>query len=322
VTTSISGKGSIAESHPLAVGVVGSNGGTPETRAIVDGADLIFFVGCRAGSVTTEKWRHPEPGKAKVIHLDVDAAVLGVNYSANAALVADAKLALAALNEILCTGKRPVDALTIEKAKEQKFAKFHDLAESNEKPIKPERVVAELNRVLEPDALLVADAGTPCPYLSAYYELRQSGRRFISNRAHGALGYSLPAAIGAHLAQPQVKCVAVMGDGSFGFACGELETAARYKLPITFIVLANDSFGWIKAGQKSGYGQRYFGVDFTGSDHAAVAAAFSVKSWRVTEPAQLGKILRGALAQTEPTLVDIVCQPLHEAAAPVSEWVA
>ncbi|HKY07256.1 MAG TPA: thiamine pyrophosphate-binding protein, partial [Candidatus Binatia bacterium] len=73
VATTISGKGAIGEHHPLAVGVVGSNGGTPETRAIVDQADLIVFVGCRAGSVTTERWRHPLPKKTKIVHLDVDA---------------------------------------------------------------------------------------------------------------------------------------------------------------------------------------------------------------------------------------------------------
>ena len=65
VATTISGKGSISDEHPLAVGVVGSNGGTPETRAIVDQADLVIFVGCRAGSVTTERWRHPTPGKVR-----------------------------------------------------------------------------------------------------------------------------------------------------------------------------------------------------------------------------------------------------------------
>jgi len=113
-----------------------------------------------------------------------------------------------------------------------------------------------------------------------------------------------------------------MGDGSFGFTCGELETAARYRLPITFIVISNATYGWIKAGQKSGYGQRYFAVDFDSTDHAAVAAAFGVKSWRVTEPEDLGKTLKQALAHGGPSLVDIVCQPLHEAKAPVSEWIA
>jgi acetolactate synthase-1/2/3 large subunit len=132
----------------------------------------------------------------------------------------------------------------------------------------------------------------------------------------------MAAAMGAHFARPEVKCVSVMGDGSFGFTCGELETAARYRLPITFIVISNASYGWIKAGQKSGYGQRYFAVDFGVTDHAAVAAAFGVKSWRVTEPNDLRKALNAALEHAGPSLVDIVCQPLQEAQAPVSEWIA
>jgi acetolactate synthase-1/2/3 large subunit len=322
VATTISGKGSIGEHHPLAVGVVGSNGGTPETRAIVDQADLVIFVGCRAGSVTTERWRHPAPGATKVVHLDVDAAVPGRNYPVDAALVGDAQLALAMLNEALGSVQRPLEASVVQNAKEQKFAKFQALAESSEKPIKPERVVAALAGALDPDAIVVADAGTPCSYLSAYYEVRGTGRRFFSNRAHGALGYSMAAAIGAHFAKPEVKCVSVMGDGSFGFTCGELETAVRHRLPITFIVISNASYGWIKAGQKSGYGARYFAVDFAVTDHAAVATAFGVKGWRVTEPGELTQSLKEALAHAGPSLVDIVCQPLHEAKAPVSEWIA
>ena len=322
VATTISGKGSINEEHPLAVGVVGSNGGTPETRAIVDRADVIVFAGCRAGSVTTERWRHPAPDKVKVIHLDVDSAVLGVNYRVDAPLVGDAKLALRALNEALATTKRPLEASAVQKAKAEKFAKFQALAQSDEKPVKPERLVAELARALDKDAILVADAGTPCPYFSAYFQVRGTGRRFISNRAHGALGYSMSAAIGAHFARPQVKCVSVMGDGSFGFTSGELETAVRHRLPITFIVISNGTYGWIKAGQRSRYDKRYFGVDFGTTDHAAVAAAYGVKSWRVTEPTDLERTLKEALAQSGPTLVDVVCQPLHEAEAPVSEWIA
>jgi acetolactate synthase-1/2/3 large subunit len=170
--------------------------------------------------------------------------------------------------------------------------------------------------------MVVVDAGTPCPYLSAYYRQRSTGRRFFSNRAHGALGYSMAAAIGAHFARPQVKCVSVMGDGSFGFTCGELETAVRYRLPVTFIVMSNSTYGWIKAGQKSAYDARYFGVDFETTDHAKVASAFGLKSRRVAEPRELAEALKEALAHGGPSLVDIVCQPLHEAKAPVSEWIA
>ena len=77
-----------------------------------------------------------------------------------------------------------------------------------------------------------------------------------------------------------------MGDGSFGMCVGELETAVRLRLPITFVVISNAVYGWIKAGQKTGYGGRYFSVDFGVTDHAKVAEAFGVKSWRVFEPAR------------------------------------
>ena len=322
VATTISGKGSIDERSGHSVGVVGSNGGTPETRAVVDAADLIVFVGCRAGSVTTERWRHPAPGRARIIHIDVDPSVPGANYKVDVPLVGDARLCLASLNEALEGHRRDGDLSLVEMKKGEKFAKFEALARSEDTPIKPERVVLELQKQLEADAIVVADPGTPCPYFSAYYRVKRSGRRYFSNRAHGALGYAMAASIGAHIAKPKPKTVAVMGDGSFGMCVGELETAVRLKLPITFVVISNAVYGWIKAGQKSGYDKRYFSVDFGVTDHAKVAEAFGVKSWRVFDPGALASVLKHALAHGGPSLVDVVCQPLHEAKAPVSEWVA
>jgi acetolactate synthase-1/2/3 large subunit len=322
VATTISGKGSIDERSALSVGVVGSNGGTVETRAIIDAADLVIFVGCRAGSVTTERWRHPAPGAARIIHVDVDPAVPGTNYKVDVPLIGDARLCLAALIDALDGFQRPSAVSPVEEAKRQKFAKFEKLAASGDTPIKPERVVKTLSELLDDDAILVADPGTPCPYFSAYHVVRGTGRRYFSNRAHGALGYALAAAIGAHVGRPSVKTVAVMGDGSFGMCVGELETAVRLKLPITFVVIANAVYGWIKAGQKTGYAERYFSVDFGVTDHAKVAEAFGVRSFRVVDPSKLRDVLKTALSMEEPTLVDIVCQPLHEAKAPVSEWVA
>jgi acetolactate synthase-1/2/3 large subunit len=248
--------------------------------------------------------------------------VPGRNYKVDVPLVGDARLALTALNESLEGFHRTSGFSVIEEKKRAKFAAFEALARSDEAPIRPERVVLETSKSLDDDAIVVADPGTPCPYFSAYHVVRGTGRRYFSNRAHGALGYSLAAAVGAHFGRPSVKTVAVMGDGSFGMCAGELETVVRLKLPISFIVIANAVYGWIKAGQRSGYQQRYFSVDFGATDHAAVARAFGMRSWRVTDPRELGKTLKEAFAAGEPTLVEVVCQPLHEAKAPVSEWVA
>ena len=324
VATTVSGQGAIAETHPLGVGVVGSNGGVPATRAVVDEADLVIFIGCRAGSVTTERWRSPKPG-VKVIHIDSDPMVIGANYATEVAIPADAKLALAALADELerrggslgHDGKARAAA-----AWQGKLAAFEPLSASTETPIRPERVIAALHSHLDSDAIIVADPGTPCPYFSAHYRWREAGRHFITNRAHGALGYALAAAMGAHTARPGVKTVAVMGDGSFGFCCGEFETIVRHRMPITSIVFSNSTFGWIKAGQNAGFGKRFYNVDFDRTDHAAVASAFGVKSWRVENPDNLDAVLKEALAHDGPTLIDVIAQPLHEAAAPVSEWVA
>ncbi len=327
VATSISGQGSIAETHPLAIGVVGSNGGTAETREIVDRADLVLFIGCRAGSVTTQRWRSPTPGQAKILHIDCDPAVIGANYPTSAALLGDARLALAALNTTLdqypaSTRDQSGPSQEIVTLKKQKFEAFAALAASDETPIRPERLVATLAKLVDEDAIIVADPGTPCPYVSAYFEQRRSGRHFISNRAHGALGFALPAVVGAAIGRPSVKSVAVMGDGSFGMACGELETIARLSLPVSLIVVANAVYGWIKAGQRAGFHERYYSVDFSPSDHAAIARGFGIEAFRVEDPERLQPVLAEALDRPHPTLVDVVCQPLHESRAPVSEWVA
>lgn len=327
VVTTISGQGSLPETHALCGGVVGSNGGTQWTRALVDMADLVIFIGCRAGSVTTERRRFPVPGKTQVLHIDVDPAVIGANYPADVGLVGDCRIVLRQLINALA-GQTVFDmpsrlnAAAIARAKADKHAAFLALAHSDATPILPERVVHDLQAVLPDDAIVVADPGTPCPYFSAYYEIRTSGRRFFSNRAHGALGYSMAAALGAWFAEPQTKVVSVMGDGSFGFTVGELETIVRVKAPIMMVVISNAVYGWIKAGQKTGFDARYFSVDFNRTDHAAVAAAYGVKSWRVEDPRALRGVFKQAAEYGGPTLVDVICQPLQDAQAPVSEWVA
>ncbi|HJM49230.1 MAG TPA: thiamine pyrophosphate-binding protein [Alphaproteobacteria bacterium] len=321
VATTVSGHGVLPDDHPLALGVTGSNGGVPEVREVVLAADLVVFVGCRAGSVTTEKWRLPEP-RQRIVHIDADPAVIGINYRTEAALVGDAKLALAALlDELPSAPRKGWGAAAVAAAKAQKFARFERLA-SDEVPIRPERLIAELQAVLPGDAVIVADPGTPTPFLSAYYRLDRAGRHLVFNRAHGALGYALPGVVGAYFARPDKVCVGIMGDGGFGFASGELETIARLALPVVLVVVNNATFGWIKAGQHHGYEGRYQSVDFSPGDHAAVAAAYGFETWRVEDPDKLGAALGSAVACQRPALVDVVCQPLHETEAPVSEWIA
>ncbi|MFK5979995.1 MAG: thiamine pyrophosphate-binding protein [Rhizobiaceae bacterium] len=322
IATSVSGKGSIEDTHPLSLGVVGSNGGTEETWEMMQDADLVVFMGCRAGSTTTSRWEAPKPG-ARIIHFDSDPMVIGANYPTEVGVVGDLRLALELVNDTLHERddvKVFDGASKIADIQKRKFAKFDKLASEKCNPIKPERIIDALNRHLPDDAVVVSDPGTTCPYYNAYSKQKKPGRYYITNRAHGALGYSLGASLGAWYGRPNSKIVALMGDGSFAFSCGDLETVVRNRAPITFIVLSNSNFGWIKASQFADKGGRYYNVDFNRTDQAKVAEGFGVKSWRVEDYTQLDEIMAEALAYDGPTLIDIITQPLEESAAPVRRW--
>mgnify|MGYP005845797823 CR=1 FL=1 len=325
VATSVSGKGAIAETHPLSLGVVGSNGGLPYRRRFIDQADAVLLVGTRGGSVTTQKWTAPRQGRARLIQVDVSPEHLGLNYALDAALLADAKLGLAALLEELDRrlGGRSAGKVDPDRMARERQAYLERIEEfgSDAVPIRPERFIAELEHVMAPRSVLVVDPGTATPYMAAYYRLPQPGRWWACPRAHGALGYSLPGVVGAYLAVPgAARVVGIMGDGSFGISAGELETIVRLGLPVTLIVLNNASYGWIKAGQKE-RGGKYYSVDLLDVDHAAVARAYGLKGWRVEHPRDLAPALKAALEASGPALVDVVVQQLQDARAPVAAWV-
>ena len=325
VATSISGKGSIAETDPLSLGVIGSNGGLPWRHDLVRRADVVFYVGCGTGSVTTEKWTLPPPDHARILQLDTNPDVLGRSYPLAAGMRADALEGLTALTSVvyaLGAGGPRLDPAEIEAGRRAHEAQVAELFASDERPIRPERFLAELLPRLPKRAIILADPGTPCPYFSAYWRLPRAGRWFASPRAFGALGYALPAVVGAWYARPDAgRVIGVMGDGSFGISAGELETLVRLDLPVTLIVCNNAGYGWIKAGQKS-RGSGYFSVDFQDSDHAAIARAYGLRARRVEDPAELGVGIEEALTAPGPFLLDVVTQPLEEANAPVSKWIA
>jgi acetolactate synthase I/II/III large subunit len=321
LATSVTGKGTLSDSHPNSLGVVGSNGGSIFTRETLNNSDLVIFLGCRAGSVTTEKWQYPNK-KKKIIHIDVDPSVINANYKSYISLIAEVKSTLIEANKLVKAKDFSGDEI-VKEVKKKKFNKFNQLANSNDTPIKPERIIKELNDQLPKDTYVVVDPGTPCPYFAAYYNFNESGRYFVTNRAHGALGYALPASIGVQIGRPKNRVISVMGDGSFGFAVGELETAVRLKLPIIFIVISNSVYGWIKAGQKTKFEKRYFSVDFNRTDHSKIAEAYGVKSWKISTNDDLkDKINEAINFKSGPCLLDIITQPLQDANAPVSEWIA
>lgn len=327
VGTSINGQGSIDATHPLSLGVVGGNGARPYANEIVSQADLVFFVGCKTDSVTTLNWTlPPNDGSVKVLQLDVDPTELGNMYPVDVGLVGDAKLGLAQLLGAV----RP--RLNVDGREEREpWADFEGLrrawfesqrskARSKGRPIKPQRVLETLSRLLPRQAVIVADAGTGTPFTSAFYPT-PAGRHVVIPRAYGGLGYAIPGVVGAKLARPEAPVVGLMGDGSFAMSAGDLETIYRLGLPVTLLQFNNATFGWIKTLQHLYQDQRYLSVDFsTDTDYVAIARGFGLRGVRVEGPEALEPVLQEALSDDRPTFIDVVTESEVTETPPVHKW--
>jgi len=326
VATSINGKGAIAETSPCGIGVVGNNGARSYANAWVAEADLVFYIGTRTDSTTTIGWTLPKRNDPPVsIHLDVSSREIGNNYPVSAFLQGDAGATLAALLDAIDHPGRlrarnadRLDRLAVEKA--DYVDRVRAMAGSDSQPIKPQRLVATMRKLLDDDTVIVADPGTPTPYLAAQYELRKPGRTTVIPRAYGALGYAIPGVVGAHYAAPGSRVVGMLGDGSYGMSVGELETLSRLNLPIVLVQCDNAAFGWIKELQHLYHGKRYYSVDFNRVDYAAIARGFGVRGYHVEDPVDLERVLREALDSGEPCFVNVVTEAQMTETPPVATW--
>lgn len=325
VATSINGKGSVPETSPISIGVAGGNGGRAAVNQAVAAADLVIMIGTRTESVTTNNWSLPAQFGPKIIHIDVDPVQPGNTYQTQVSVVGDAKLALRDLLEAVDTSSPRIGARSewidaIQERRDVERAEVNRRADSLSQPIKPQRVIRALRSYLEPETVIVADPGTPTPFISADYPLPQAGRWTVIPRAHGGLGYAIPAVVGAYYAAGGRRVVGLCGDGSFGMSAGELETISRLGLPITLVHFNNAAFGWIKELQHLYHQQHYHLVDFTAIDYVAVAHGFGLWAEQVTDPAEVDGVVRRALEAGKPAFVDVVSElPLTET-PPVSSW--
>jgi acetolactate synthase-1/2/3 large subunit len=328
VATSINGKGSIAETSPVSIGIVGGNGARAYTNDVVSDADLIIYIGSRTDSTTTHHWSVPDISHPPaVIQIDVEPFEIGNNYQLAVPLAGDAGLTLTdlfdAIDDPQAVGARNrarIDGLVA--VADRYWEDVRQQTLQSDIPIKPQVLVAALRELLPDDALIVADPGTPTPYLGAQYQLRRPGRTTIIPRAHGGLGYAIPAVVGAAKARPDAPVVGFTTDGSFGMSCGELETITRLNLPIVFIHANNSSFGWIKELQHLYHDDQYFSVDFNPVDYAGIARGFGFQSTQITEPHAVKPALAKALADGRPWFIDIVTESQITETPPVAGWIS
>ena len=316
VLTTLKGKGTFPENHPLSVGVRGSL-----AEHFLRKADLLFSIG---SSLFPNRFSHsiPDAEKKAIVQCTVDTLDINRSYETRHAVIGDAKLTLQALNEELGkrggVAKKPALIEEIRTAKQAFMAKFRPWMESSETPINPYRVLGDLIKVLDPkNSFVTADSGNTRDQTSTVYEA-QIPRGHLGWGNVSTLGFSLAGAVAAKLAYPNRQSVLVTGDAGVCYMMGNFEAVARYKIGVTVLHINNGGY--------SGYGPGFWGgghdpYTWKVSDHASacmanMAKAVGFHAEDVTAPAEIIPALKRALdenARGRPAFIEFMAShhPVH-----------
>jgi acetolactate synthase-1/2/3 large subunit len=308
VTTSLGGKSSFPEDHPLALGSGGLAMPKP-VRHFLDNADVIFGIGC---SFTESSFAVKMPKGPKYIHATLDPDHLDKDIRCDIGLVGDAALVLDALIAELSgmvKEKRDIAAVRseIEAVRAPWLAEWSAKRDSNDAPLNPYRVLRDLWRTVDVDNTIIThDAGSPRDQLSPFWVSR-TPLSYLGWGKTTQLGYGLGLAMGAKLAAPDKLCINVWGDAAIGFTGMDFETAVRERIPILSILLNNFSMA-IELKIMALSTEKYRTTDISG-DYAAMARAFGGYGERVTTPDQIIPAIRRGIEQTRqgvPALLEFI----------------
>jgi acetolactate synthase-1/2/3 large subunit len=310
VAHTMSGKGSIACTHPLSAGLFGRY--SRIANDLIAASDCLLVVGCKLGEIATKRYALLPP-TVPIIHLEVLAEEIGRCAATDVALCGDAREGLQDLLDALRSDAKKLAADHKDYAGEvgPRMEKWRSEAAerlySKEKPVNLARMMTELNRVMPSDSILVADGGFAAHWSGLLYDTKAAGRHYIADRGLAAIGYGLPGGIGASLAAPNSAVVSLTGDGGFNMSIGDLETARRSGASPTMIVVNNSASGYVKALQHMMYGARYQSSDLVEMNYAKIGEAMGCQGIRVEDPEEFaGAVERGMEERSRPTIVDVV----------------
>jgi pyruvate dehydrogenase (quinone) len=300
IAKALLGKAVLPDDHPHVTGGVGYLGARP-SQQVFDACDTLLIVGSNFPYIEY----YPQPDQARAVQIDLDASRIGLRYPVEVGVVGDAAASLKTLNARL---QAKMDRSFLEQAQGWKQEWLQALevgALRPGKPMKPQRVVFELNKRLPDDAIIAADSGYNTA-LAAQYLMMRERQTFGVSGTLASMGCGLPYAIAAAIAHPGRTAVAVVGDGGLSMTLAELATAAKYRLPVKVVVINNGSLGQIKWEQMLFLGNPEFGCELAPVDFAQVAQGLGVRGIRIDDPDAVGAALDEAFATDGPVLIDAV----------------
>ena len=294
------GKAAIPDASAYSVGGVGLLGTRPAHDAL-EGCDTLLI----AGSSFPYIEFYPKPGQAQAVQIELDPKRIGLRYPVTAGLVGDSTHVLKALLPRL---EQRSDRSFLEKA-QAAMKEWNKLMVArgtrSDKPMKPQVVAHELNKLLSDDAIVATDSGTITTWIARHLEIRGS-MKFSCSGNLATMACGLPYAIAAAVAYPERQVVAFVGDGGLTMLMGELATCVKYDLNVKVVIIKNDTLGQIKWEQMVFLGNPEYACDLQPIDFAGVARGFGVRGFTVDDPAHCGEVLRQALSTRGPALVEAV----------------
>lgn len=325
VGTTTPGKGTIPETHPLSLRVIGARGGMEYSNAYVKDADTVFFIGTNTDSSSTIHWKlYGDPKTKTFMHLDIAEAHVGNNYPLKVGMVGDARASLEYMVELIKSehpdlNRTPIDLNPIKQTALD--AVFNSNIQMPQGTVSPVKLSQALDKLLPDDAIVTAEPGVAAIYPSALMSIRKPGRRYITNYSMGALGYSVPAGLGAIYASDG-PVISFTGDGSFGFVIGDMETLRRSGKNITVILTRNDTFGWIR-GEAILLDDidEPWSTDFGAVDYLKVAEGFGFETARITSEDQIEDTLRTAIAHPGANFIEMMVPSQDKIVPFVPPWI-
>ncbi len=299
VVTTMMGIGSFPGDHPLHLGMLGLHG-IPAANYAISGADLLLAIGVRFGDRVTRRISGFAPN-AKIVHIDIDPAEIGKNIRVDTPVVGDIKNILTAINAGLKAGGET--GPWVEQVQTWKAVKPDNCAEAGK--IKPKAVFDAINAATEGKAIICTEVGQHQMWAAQYIKCTEP-RSFISSGGLGAMGYGLPAAVGAQFGRPDRVVFDIAGDGSIQMNIQELATAVENELPLKIVILNNGYLGMVRQLQEFYCQGRYSQVALKSvPDFVRLAEAYGAKGIRVTEPDEVRPAIDAALAHPGLVIIEI-----------------
>ncbi len=308
VATTMMGLGSFDETDPLALGLSGLHGEYAANAAIAQ-CDLLIALGVRFNDRVTGQSVANFARRAKIVHVDCDPASINKNVTVNLGITADVKELLTTIDSRIHPARHEDWLAAINGWRRPRTEGLKPLHKG---VIMPQAVVEAVDKATKGRAIVVTDVGQHQLWAAKRFK-HTHPRHFISSGGMGAMGFGIPAAIGAALARPDRRVTAFLGDGGAQMTCEELIVAVERRLPIVFLVFRNSSLGLVRQMQKHSFGGRYYATDLQSPDFTILAKSMGMKGVKVTDPSKLLSAVEKAVRSRGPVLLDITVDKEAEA---------